>query len=422
MLPETAARWSLDDWLRYQERLHPAAIELGLDRVSRVADRLALRESPPLTITVGGTNGKGSTTTLLALIYRTAGHRVGAYTSPHLFRYNERIAVDGEPVDDDSLCRAFAAVEVARQGASLTYFEFGTLAALWLFREAGVQVQVLEVGLGGRLDAVNILDADAVVITNIGLDHREWLGEDRDAIGREKAGIARAGKPAIVVDPQPPAGLLQALERAGAEVRRRDRGDFSTTPAAEAWSWQGRETRWGPLPLPGLRGRHQIDNAAGALAVIEALQARLPVSVEHLRQALPGLRLSGRLQARGRCLLDVAHNAEAAAVLADWLAVAYPGQRLPWLVGMLADKPAEQIGIALKPHVDRVWTCSLPGARGQTDEQLAARLRSVGLDACAAGEPAQALSSALAAEATPSNLPILVCGSFLTIAAVEPLL
>lgn len=421
MLPDASAPRSLDDWLRYQERLHPAAIELGLGRVSRVADRLGLRDAPPLTITVGGTNGKGSTTTLLALIYRAAGYRVGAYTSPHLFRYNERIAIDGEAVDDSALCRAFEAVEAARQDDSLTYFEFGTLAALWLFREAGVQVQVLEVGLGGRLDAVNILDADAVVITNIGLDHRDWLGDDRDAIGREKAGIARAGKPAIVVDPQPPAGLLQALQQSGAEVSRLDRADFSATALATAWKWRRGEIQWGPLPLPGLRGRHQIHNAAGALAAVEALQARLPVSVEHLRQALPSLRLAGRLQQRGRCLLDVAHNAEAAQALAEWLGTAYPGQRLPWLVGMLADKPAEQIAAALKPHVGRVWACSLQGARGQTDEQLAARLRSVGLDVCAAGEPAQALSSALAAEAS-SNLPILVCGSFLTIAAVEPLL
>lgn len=401
--------------------MHPVGIELGLERVARVADRLLLRSRPPLTITVGGTNGKGSTTTLLALIYGTAGYRVGAYTSPHLHRYHERIAINGVAVDDQSLCRAFAAVEAARGDDSLTYFEFGTLAALWLFREAGVDIQVLEVGLGGRLDAVNILDADAVVITNIGLDHRDWLGDDRDAIGREKAGIGRSGKPVIVVDRQPPAGLLRALEQIGGDQRRLDTGDFSAVTAAHDWSWRGRDSHWDHLPLPGLPGQHQIDNASGALAVVEALQVRKPVSGSHIRQALPALRLAGRLQRRGRAVLDVAHNAEAAQVLAIWLASRYPQRRLQWLVGMLADKPAEQIGLALAPHIDRAWTCSLNGARGQTAEQLAKRLGSVGLQATASGDPAQALSVALAAEPD-SDLPILVCGSFLTIAAVEPLL
>lgn len=175
MQPEPQPGWSLADWLSYQEQLHPQAIALGLERVRRVAERLGLLSTPPLTLTVGGTNGKGSTTTLLSLIYREAGYRVGAYTSPHLFRYHERVAIQGQPVDDAVLCRAFAAVEQGRDGEALTYFEFGTLAALWLFREARVEVQVLEVGLGGRLDAVNVLDADAAIVTNIGLDHQEWL-------------------------------------------------------------------------------------------------------------------------------------------------------------------------------------------------------------------------------------------------------
>lgn len=419
-LNPTAGR-SLDDWLRYQEQLHPTGIDLGLERVARVADRLKLRRSPPLTITVGGTNGKGSTTTLLALIYRCAGCRVGAYTSPHLHRYHERIAIDGVPVDDAALCRAFEAIEAARQGDSLTYFEFGTLAALWLFREAGVQVQVLEVGLGGRLDAVNLLDADAVVITNIGLDHRDWLGQDRDAIGREKAGIARRGRAAVVVDPQPPAGLLQALDAAGAEMRRLDRGDFAAAITPRGWTWRGRGAALPDLPLPGLVGQHQLRNAAGALAVVEALQSRQPVSLVAIRQALPALYLPGRLQRRGRVLLDVAHNTEAAQVLAAWLTTEFPGRRLQWLVGMLADKPAEEIGAALKPCVDRAWTCDLPGPRGQTAEQLAARLRAGGMPATACGEPAQALAAALAAEPDQA-LPVLVCGSFLTITAIEALL
>ena len=400
--------------------MHATAIDLGLERVAEVADRLGLRRDPPLTITVGGTNGKGSTTTLLALIYREAGYRVGAYTSPHLHRYHERIALDGEPVDDAALCRAFAAVEAARGQATLTYFEFGTLAALWLFREAGVQLQVLEVGLGGRLDAVNLLDADAAVITNIGLDHRDWLGDTRDAIGREKAGIARPGRPVVVADADPPAGLLEALDAIGGRVLRRDRGDFAGWREGGVWHWRQGVSGWSDLPLPGLAGGHQIDNAAAALAVVEALQPRCPVGVAAIRRALPRLHLPGRLQRRGRALLDVAHNAEAAVVLARWLAEAYPGERLQWVVGMLADKPAEAIARALAPQVERAWVCSLPGPRGQGDSALAARLEAGGVAASACGSPEGALAAALAA--SPSPRPVLVCGSFLTIAAVEPFL
>lgn len=418
MPPEPNPGRSLDDWLRHQEQLHATAIDLGLERVAQVADRLGLRRDPPLTITVGGTNGKGSTTTLLALIYREAGYRVGAYTSPHLHRYHERVAIDGEPVDDAALCRAFAAVEAVRADTTLTYFEFGTLAALWLFREAGVAVQVLEVGLGGRLDAVNLLDADAVVITNIGLDHRDWLGDSRDAIGREKAGIARPGRPAVVVDADPPAGLLDALDALGARVIRRDRGDFAGHCERGGWRWSQGATEWSDLPLPGLAGTHQIDNAAGALTVVGTLQARCPVRPEAVRRALPQLHLPGRLQRRGRALLDVAHNAEAALVLAQWLADSYPGRPLQWVAGMLADKPAEAIARALAPQVARAWACRLPGPRGQGDEALAARLRAGGIPTTACGAPEDALAAAL--EASDADLPVLVCGSFLTIAAVEP--
>lgn len=421
MPPEPHPGWSLDDWLRYQEVLHPRTIELGLERVVRVADRLELRLRPPVTLTVGGTNGKGSTTTLLASIYREAGYRVGAYTSPHLYRYNERIAIDGTPVDDRSLCRAFAAVEAVRQDDSLSYFEFGTLAALWLFREAQVQVQVLEVGLGGRLDAVNLLDADVAVITNIGLDHRDWLGEDRDAIGREKAGISRAGRPVIVGDADPPLGLLAALEQTGAQVLRSDRGDFRHDSTGSTWNWRCRGTEWLGLPRPGLPGAHQLDNAAGALTAVDMLRSRLPVPDRAIRAALPKLRLPGRMERRGRFLLDVAHNAEAAEVLASWLASEFPGQRLPWIAGMLSDKPAEQIAEALRGVIGPVFTIDLPPPRGMTAGLLASRLRSVGLAVSACEDAAGALA-AVGALPTEPSLPILVCGSFLTIAAVEPLL
>lgn len=420
MPPEATASWSLDDWLRYQERLHPAAIELGLNRVARVADRLGLRRSPPVTLTIGGTNGKGSTTTLLALIYRQAGYRVGAYTSPHLYRYNERVAINGAPAGDEALCRAFLAVDAARAGESLTYFEFGTLAALYLFREAAVEVQVLEVGLGGRLDAVNILDADLALVTNIGLDHRDWLGPDRESIGAEKAGIFRARRPAICVDAAPPASLLKAATDLQIPLQRWDRQDFGAQHSSAGWHWQGAGRELRDLPLPGLPGEHQLLNAAGAIAAIESLQAVLPVSDAAIRVALPALRLAGRLERRADLLLDVAHNAEAAEVLAAYLDHQYHGRKLHWLVGMLADKPVERIAEILAPHIAQAWVCDLPPPRGLSANELTRRLNTAGISAVACGSADNTLAAARSH--SQEGLPILACGSFLTIAALEALL
>jgi dihydrofolate synthase/folylpolyglutamate synthase len=418
--PEATASWSLDDWLRYQERLHPAAIELGLNRVAKVADCLGLRRSPPVTLTIGGTNGKGSTTTLLAQIYRQAGYRVGAYTSPHLYRYNERVAINGAPVSDEALCQAFQAVEAARAGESLTYFEFGTLAALYLFRVAAVEVQVLEVGLGGRLDAVNILDADLALITNIGLDHRDWLGPDRESIGTEKAGIFRARRPAICVDAAPPASLLKAAAELQIPLQRWDRQDFGAQHSSTGWHWRGGGRELRDLPLPGLEGEHQLRNAAGAIAAVESLQAVLPVSDAAIRAALPALRLAGRLERRGDLLLDVAHNAEAAEVLAAYLSHQYYGRKLHWLVGMLADKPVERIAEILAPHIAQAWVCDLPPPRGLSANELARRLNAAGVSALACGSADSTLAAARSHSL--EGLPILACGSFLTIAALEALL
>ena len=417
MPPETTASWGLDDWLRYQERLHPASIELGLDRAAAVADRLGLRTAPATTITVAGTNGKGSTTSLLALIYRQAGYRVGAYTSPHLYRYNERVMIDGQTTSDEALCRAFRAVDAARAGESLTYFEFGTLAALWLFREAAVDVQVLEVGLGGRLDAVNILDADLALITNIGLDHRDWLGPDREAIGAEKAGVFRQGRPAICVDAEPPRSLLRIADGLKIPLLRLDRNDFGYQSDGPVWHWSGLGRQLRGLPPPGLAGEHQLLNAAGVIAAVAALQAKLPVPEEAIRAALPALRLAGRLELRGDLLLDVAHNAEAAEVLAAHLGRQYPGQRLQWLVGMLSDKPVERIAEILRPHLAQAWVFALPPPRGLSATALAQRLNEAGLKAAAFDDAASALATARAHSA--QRLPVLVCGSFLTIAALE---
>ena len=421
MLPEPQADWSLQDWLAYQEQLHPQAIELGLARVRTVAERLGLLAAPPLTIIVGGTNGKGSTTTLLALIYRAAGYPVGAYTSPHLLRYNERVAINGQPVDDAALCRAFAAIEQARAEISLTYFEFGTLAALWLFREAGVQLQVLEVGLGGRLDSVNILDADAAIVTNIGLDHQDWLGSDRDAIGREKAGICRSGRIAVCVDRDPPAGLLDTARTAGARMLRLDTNDYALRADADqaTWHWRGQQGEWLNLPRPALAGAHQLDNAAGALAVVEALGTRMPVSPTAIAAALRALTLPGRMQRRGRFVFDVAHNAEAAQALAAYMQAQFPLQPAICIAGILGDKPIEAIGTALAPVLARIITCDLPSPRSLAAPVLAARFSAAGLSAQAGGAPKSAL--VLALQQAAADQPILVCGSFLTVAALLPL-
>ncbi|HUS24541.1 MAG TPA: bifunctional tetrahydrofolate synthase/dihydrofolate synthase [Candidatus Binatia bacterium] len=411
-LPHSA--WSLADWLAYQEALHPKSIALGLERVAQVAHRLGLPERRIRTLTVAGTNGKGSSATLAAGIYRAAGYRVGLYTSPHLLRYNDRIAIDSVPASDELLCRAFAAVEQARGDTLLTYFEFGTLAALWLFREARVEVQVLEVGLGGRLDAVNLVDADAMLITNIGLDHTDWLGPDRESIGREKAGILRAGRPAVLVERAPPASIAAAGAALGVELTQLGR-EFDFEPRAQDWRWHGGGQELDALPKPGLAGAVQMQNASGVIAAVNALQPLLPVQPEAIRAALPLLRLPGRFQREGRLILDVAHNTEAAAVLADNLRALLPSGRIWLVLGMLADKPVESFARQLAPLVHHAFLAGLPGPRGLSAGELAARSREVGWDAEQCGDVAEALARARA-QADDQDW-IVVTGSFLTVAA-----
>ncbi len=408
---------TLEDWLRWQETLNPRTIELGLERVATVAERLGLPDARPVTLTVGGTNGKGSSAHLAALIWRASGYRVGLYTSPHLLRYNERVRVDGRDLDDATLCRAFAAIEAVRGHTPLTYFEFGTLAALWCFREAAVDVQVLEVGLGGRLDAVNLVDADVALITSIGIDHTDWLGPDRTSIAREKAGIFRAGRPAVIAEPDPPASLLEVAAtvgavaiRAGADfhVETRDHGEFD---------WIGRTRRWTALPRPGLPGRAQLQNAAGVLAAVEALQDRLAVGEPALRQALPQLTVPGRCERRGRYLFDVAHNREAALALRMHIE-ALPRVTTVLVLGMLADKPHADFLEALAPAIDTLVLVDLPGPRGLRAAELAARLPAQsGAHCCDNIEQALAQARTLAGD----QGRIVVTGSFLTVAAALPI-
>lgn len=414
-----SANSPLADWLAYQERTHPNAIELGLDRTRAVALRLGLLPAQAVTLTVAGTNGKGSSVTLAAGIYQAVGYKVGRFTSPHLLRYNERVAIDGVEASDEALCRAFAAIEIARAEIPLTYFEFGTLAALWLFHEAAVDVQVLEVGLGGRLDAVNIVDADCALVTNIGLDHTDWLGPDRDSIGFEKAGIMRGGKPAIYADDLPPRRLLDHAAAIGALLALAGR-DFSFSLNAQgSWNWRG-SIAYSDLPAPALSGEVQYRNAAGVLAAVTALQPLLPVGEAAIRAALPAMALAGRYQRVGNTILDVAHNVESAEVLADNLR-GEDGAGKTWLVlGMLADKPVEAVCAVLAPLVQGAVFGGLPPPRGLDGAALQQRAATAGLNGQAVSGIAEAYQVAQSL-AGPDDR-ILVCGSFLTVAAVANLL
>lgn len=410
-----AAGATLSDWLRYQESLHPQAIALGLERVAEVAARLQLIPSAITTLSVAGTNGKGSSATLASLVLRESGHSVGLYTSPHLLNYSERVVIDGEAADDRELCRAFERIEQARQGTPLTYFEFGTLAALLLFRDAGVDVQVLEVGLGGRLDAVNIVDADVALVTSIGLDHQDWLGHTREQIGFEKAGLFRADRPAICSDPQPPLSIGKHARAIGARLQQLG-VDFDVRADADHWRWTAPGQAYFELPMPGLPGAAQRNNAAGVIAALQGLSPRAPITETALRRALPMLRLPGRCEHRGRIILDVGHNAEAAAELAAHLR-ALPGTGRIWLVlGMLQDKPVESYAAALAPVVSGTLFAGLPGPRGLSAAALARRARRAGLDGAAYPEVVAALACAQA-RCAPDDW-VVVAGSFLTVAAV----
>ena len=318
----------LAGWLWHIEQLHPQTIALGLDRVRAVLDRLAIPKFCPI-VTVGGTNGKGSTCAMLEAILGAAGYRTGCYTSPHLLRYSERVRIAGREADDAVLVEAFERVEAVRGESTLTYFEFGTLAAWVAFARAGLDALVLEVGLGGRLDAVNVFDPDAAVLTSVGLDHQDYLGDTRERIGWEKAHIFRAGRPAIVGDPNPPQSVLDHARTIGAELAVIGR-EFGYSSDANQWRYFGPGGARGGLGYPALRGAIQLANAACAIAAIESLRARLPVGAQDIRIGLALVELPGRFQVlpgRPTMVLDVAHNPQAAGVLAENLAAMGPHRR-----------------------------------------------------------------------------------------------
>lgn len=345
---------TLPDWLDYQQRVHARGVDLGLERVHAVWRRMGSPRAP-LAITVGGTNGKGSTVAFLDAMLAAAGHRVGSYTSPHLTRYNERVRIGGDDAGDADLCAAFARIEDARGEVPLTYFEFGTLAALDLFARAAVDVAVLEVGLGGRLDATNIVDADVAIVTTVDLDHMEWLGNDRDAIGREKAGIARAGRPLIVGETEPPAGLLDAVTRVDAKIERAgiDFG-FDAGIGDGSWRWWHADGTAFMLPETTLQAPCQHANAAAAIAALHALRERLPCPPAAIVSGTRTARLRGRLQRLAddpELLVDVAHNPQAARVLAAWLDAHPCRGRVHAVYGALGDKDVTGVLQALGPRI-----------------------------------------------------------------------
>ena len=410
---------SLADWLARLEQLHPSTIELGLDRVQRVKDALGLLPNFPLII-VGGTNGKGSTCAFLEAILQVAGYRTGLYTSPHLLRYNERVRVAGRDASDDELIAAFEQVDAARGDISLTYFEFGTLGAMVRFVEAGVDVAILEVGLGGRLDAVNVFDADVAIVTSVDLDHMEYLGDTREKIGFEKAGIYRSGRPAICADASPPASLLEHASKLDADLRCASR-DYSVLKEDDCWTYRGPSLTWTDLPLPSMAGPYQLGNAAAALAALEAIQPRVPVSGAAICQGLVDAHVPGRFQRIARApevILDVAHNPEAARALAATLREQPIKGRTLAVVGMLADKDADAVFAALVTRVDAWWVCRPDSPRARDAEELATQLRQHVADSSVRVE--QDVNDALSAarNAAHEDDRILVFGSFYTVAAV----
>ena len=412
---------TLDDWLAHCEQLHPKTIDMGLDRVRAVAERMGLRFDCPV-FTVAGTNGKGSTCAMLEAILTQAGFRTGLFTSPHLVRFEERCRIRGENVDASDLVAAFARVESARAEISLTYFEFTTLAILDTLARAGLDAVILEVGLGGRLDAVNIIDTDCAIITSIDIDHAELLGDTREKIGFEKAGILRTGRPAIVSDPVPPQSVIDRATEIGADLWLLGR-DFNSSGDKQQWAWAGRGRRYAGLAYPALRGANQLINASGVLAALTALRQQLPVTAQAVRNGLALVDLPGRFQVvpgQPALVLDVAHNPHSVAALALNLDAMgfYPTTHA--VFGAMADKDLAPMLHRMDPLVDRWYFADLPTPRAASGAALQAAWQALTQrkDASSAvfSQPLDALHAA-AAKAQAADR-IVVFGSFYTVGGV----
>ena len=416
---------TLDEWLAYCEQLHPKAIDMGLERVRSVASRMGLAFSCPV-ITVAGTNGKGSTCAMLEAILGQAGYRTGVYTSPHLVRFEERLRLLGEAVVATNLIAAFADVERARcqfdPAISLTYFEFSTLAILQVMARSNLDVVILEVGLGGRLDATNIIDPDCAVITSIDLDHMELLGPDRESIGREKAGIMRTGRPVIVSDPMPPQSVLDRALEIDADLWRFG-VDFNVSGDKQQWAWAGRDRRYSGLAYPALRGANQLVNASGVLAVLTALRERLPVTAQAIRNGLAMVELPGRFQiipGQPTLVLDVAHNPHSVAALAANLDAMGYFPTTHAVFGAMADKDLAPMLGKVGPLIDKWYFTDLPTARAESGARLMEKWQAQNTrkdaSALAFADPVDALRAAVSA-ADPADR-IVVFGSFYTVGGI----
>jgi dihydrofolate synthase / folylpolyglutamate synthase len=418
---------TLTEWLHALESMHPKAIDMGLARVSAVKDQLGIEFACPVII-VGGTNGKGSTCAMLESMLLQAGYRIGLYTSPHLLHFNERARINGESVSDAQLISAFEAVEASRGQVSLTYFEFTTLAILHLFAAAGLDAVILEVGLGGRLDAVNVIDADVAIVTSVDIDHTDYLGSSREEIGFEKAGIFRAGRTAICGDPVPPNSLVQHAQAIGADLWLFGR-DFNYSGDKQQWNFGGRQQRRNSLGYPSLRGANQLLNASAALAALEALRDRLPLGAQEVRNGLVMVDLPGRFQVlpgRPTVILDVAHNPHAAATLAQNLDNMGFHRYTFAVFGAMQDKDIDGVIAQLKGKVDHWCVTDLPLPRAATADRIKEKLLAAGV---VISEEAGAESSILtfdspaaafanAESRADENDRIAVFGSFLTVAGV----
>jgi len=410
-------RRSLDDWLDFISAQHPATIALGLDRVREAAERMGMARCP-VVITIGGTNGKGSTCAMLEKILLESGYRVGLYTSPHLLRYNERVRLQGEDVSDDLLVESFERVEAARGTTPLTYFEFGTLGALDIFGRANLDVAILEVGLGGRLDAVNIVDADVACVVSVDLDHQAFLGNDRESIGFEKAGIYRAGRAAIFGDTNPPDRLVAHAKQIGADLQVLGR-DFRYEAHERQWDFIGRRGAKRALPMPALRGRWQLKNACVALAALDEVADRVPVSLGEVKRGFTNVRLAGRLQVlpgRPSIVLDVAHNPHAARALADGLGDMGFYERTFAVFAMLADKDIGGVIDAMRGRVDQWFVASVAAERAAPAQRVADLLSGRGLSAVTRTFATVSAALEEARRQAGPNDRIIVFGSFYTVA------
>ena len=408
---------NLCDWLEWQEELHFTAIELGLDRCTVVAENMGLLDPDFTVISVAGTNGKGSSVTMMEAILGNSGYKTGCYTSPHLIRYNERIKLDGVEVSDEMLCESFSRIDHARGDISLTYFEFGTLAALDIFHQANVDVALLEVGLGGRLDAVNCLDADVALVTSVDLDHMQWLGPDRETIGREKAGIFRGDKSAICSDPHPPETVLQYAEEIGATLYIPGR-DFNYQLSEDHWSWQWDSVIYENLPRPDQYNSCQIQNAAGVLMVLNTLTSKLPIKAGAIEKGLENFSLIGRFQmlTEGtQIILDVAHNNQSAKMLVHNLKQFPNSGKTHIIIGMLKDKDRNSILGELIEIADYWHTVTISNSRGTDSETIKNELLDLGVTVPISESDTVANTFLKLQKETGMHDRIVVTGSFLSV-------